>query len=173
MTKDEAKEFLREFLKDRPNFREEHPGQDEEVYRQMDRLTEALDMAIEALGKDTDVPSSDLINRKDFDKCLEDAEKEAVRNRKYVFASALNTIRGNLRNFPSAQPERKMGKWIEDAKTYYEQLNERGLRVDEYTPYFTDDIACSVCLAKYSTIDNETQFFKFCPNCGAKMEAET
>ena len=65
--------------------------------------------------------------------------------------------------------ERKTGKWIEDAKTYYEQLNERGLRVDEYTPYFTDDIACSVCLAKYSTLDNETQFFKFCPNCGADM----
>lgn len=41
MTKDEAKEFLREFLKDRPNFRKEHPGQDEEVYRQMDRLAEA------------------------------------------------------------------------------------------------------------------------------------
>ena len=63
MTKDEAKEFLREFLKDRPNFREEHPGQDEEVYRQMDRLAEALDMAIDALGKDTDVPSSNLISR--------------------------------------------------------------------------------------------------------------
>lgn len=74
-----------------------------------------------------------------------------------------------IKKLPSAQPERKRGTWIEDAKTYYEQLNERGLRVDEYTPYFTDDIACSVCLAKYSMIDNETQFFKFCPNCGADM----
>ena len=63
MTKDEAKEFLREFLKDRPNFRKEHPGQDEEVYRQMDRLAEALDMAIEALGKDLDDPTTDLISR--------------------------------------------------------------------------------------------------------------
>lgn len=105
MKKEEAKEFLEKFLEDKPNFREEHPGQDEEVYRQMDRLAEALDMAIEALGKDTNVPSNDLISRKDFDKCLEDAEEEAVRNRKYVFASALNTIRGNLKTFPSAQPE--------------------------------------------------------------------
>lgn len=48
---------------------------------------------------------NDLISRQDFDKCLEDAEKESVKNRKYVLASALNTIRGNLRNFPSAQPE--------------------------------------------------------------------
>ena len=47
----------------------------------------------------------DLISRQDFDKCLEDAEKESVKNRKYVFASALNMIRGNLRNFPSAEPE--------------------------------------------------------------------
>lgn len=61
------------------------------------------------------------------------------------------------------------GKWIEDAKTYYEELNKRGLGVDEYTPYFTDDIACSECLAKYNTCDNETQFFKYCPNCGARM----
>ena len=63
----------------------------------------------------------------------------------------------------------KTGHWIEDAKTYYEELNKRGLGVDEYTPYFTDDIACSECLAKYSMLDNETQFFKHCPNCGAKM----
>lgn len=69
---------------------------------------------------------------------------------------------------PTVEPKR--GRWIEDAKTYYEELNKRELGVDEYTPYFIDDIACSECLAKYSTIDNETQFFKFCPNCGAKME---
>ena len=64
----------------------------------------------------------------------------------------------------------KTGHWIEDAKTYYEELIKKGLGVDEYTPYFTDDIACSECLAKYSVLDNETQFFKHCPNCGAKME---
>ena len=67
------------------------------------------------------------------------------------------------------EQEPKTGHWIDDAKTYYEELNKRGLRVDEYTPYFTDDIACSECLAKYSILDNETQFFKHCPNCGAKM----
>lgn len=68
---------------------------------------------------------------------------------------------------PSAQ---KTGRWITDAAEYYGMLNERGLAVDEYTPYFTDDIACSQCLAKYNIFDNETQFFKHCPNCGAKME---
>lgn len=49
----------------------------------------------------------DLISRQVFDKFLKDAEEEAIKKRKYVFASALNTIRGNLREFPSAQPERE------------------------------------------------------------------
>ena len=79
-------------------------------------------------------------------------------------------IKININELPSVT--QKSGKWITDARTYYEELNKRGLGVDEYTPYFTDDIACSECLAKYNTIDNETQFFKYCPNCGAKMESE-
>ena len=69
-----------------------------------------------------------------------------------------------------AQPQRMRGRWINDAKTYYEMLIKKGLSIDAYTPYFMDDIACSECLAKYSVIDNETQFFKYCPNCGARMD---
>ena len=86
----------------------------------------------------------------------------------------LDTVIATLVNLPSTQPEiePKTGHWIEEAKTYYEELKKRSLGVDEYMPYFTDDIACSECLAKYSVLDNETQFFKYCPNCGAKMEGE-
>ena len=79
----------------------------------------------------------------------------------------------DIKLLPPVTPQPKIGHWIEDAKTYYEELNKRGLGVDEYTPYFVDDIACSECLAKYSVMDNETQFFKHCPNCGARMEVET
>ena len=46
-----------------------------------------------------------LIDADAFDKFLEQAEAEATRNRKYVFRSAINVIRGNLKNFPPAQPE--------------------------------------------------------------------
>lgn len=81
-----------------------------------------------------------------------------------------DSLTEELRALPSIQP--KTGHWIEDAKTYYGELKKRSLGVDEYTPYFTDDIACSECLAKYSVLDNETQFFKYCPNCGARMESE-
>ena len=48
-----------------------------------------------------------LIDADAFDKCLEDAEDEAIHMQKYVFASASNTIRGNLRAFPTIEPERK------------------------------------------------------------------
>lgn len=66
----------------------------------------------------------------------------------------------------------RKGKWIEDARTYYETLNERGYFVDQHTEYFVDDIACSECLKRFSTIDNETERFDFCPNCGADMRGE-
>ena len=86
--------------------------------------------------------------------------------------SILRAILNGIKTMPSVTPQPKIGHWITEAQTYYEELTKRSLGVDEYTPYFTDDIACSECLAKYSTLDNETQFFKHCPNCGAKMQEE-
>ena len=68
---------------------------------------------------------------------------------------------------------RKTGRWIEDAETYYKAVNEKGYGVDENTPYFTeDDIACPVCFAMFSVIDNETERFDFCPGCGADLREE-
>ena len=76
-----------------------------------------------------------------------------------------------IRKEPSVNPqEQKIGHWIETAEEYYKAVNEYGGGVNEYTQYFLDDdIACSVCLAMYSVIDNETERFDFCPSCGSKM----
>jgi hypothetical protein len=70
---------------------------------------------------------------------------------------------------PYVRPARPTGEWIEKAEEYYKAVNERGGGVNDDTPYFTDDIACPVCLSEFSTIDNETERFNFCPHCGADM----
>lgn len=46
-----------------------------------------------------------LIDADALDDFLFDAEMKATKQRKYVFASALNTIRGNLAKFPTIEPE--------------------------------------------------------------------
>ena len=61
-------------------------------------------------------------------------------------------------SIPSAQ---KRGKWIE----YPEVLKFADALDDSY-------IACSCCGNVFSVIDNETERFNFCPNCGAKMEGD-
>ena len=67
-----------------------------------------------------------------------------------------------LRNLPSAQPERKTGKW----NAYYHGINE--------TPSFT--YSCNQCgySAPYGLYGGKysQKKWNFCPNCGAKMRGE-
>ena len=87
-----------------------------------------------------------LIDADAFDKVLEDAEIEATRNRKYVFRSALNIIRGNLRNAPTIE-ERKNGEWI--------KISPAGI------------YECSVCGQNVMTQDIDA--YLYCHGCGAVM----
>lgn len=82
----------------------------------------------------------------------------------------LKEVEDNIRKMLIDQvKDRPIGHWIEKADEYYKAVNENGGGVNENTPYFTDDIACSECLSMFSVIDNETERFDYCPNCGAKM----
>lgn len=38
--------------------------------------------------------------------------------------------------------------------------------------YSEDHIVCSNCKKVWSIIDNDTERFKHCPNCGAKMDGD-
>lgn len=99
-----------------------------------------------------------------LEKYLSDAEIEAIRQRKYVFASALNTICGNVRNFPTIEPERKPGKWI-DAE--WENINSGEKRKGR---------RCSVCGNGYFrydvSVNTVSDIPNFCPNYGSDMRGD-
>ena len=66
---------------------------------------------------------------------------------------------GVIKSIPSADVvERKKGKWIEfPAALAYKDA------------YCDTHIVCSKCEAVFDIIDNCTERFNFCPNCGADM----
>ena len=135
---------------------------------------EALEMAIRALGTDTNVGTKDVpdINVGDM------ISRQAVLDIAFKYCpdddgvcsevgSDLRNMLDEIENLPPAEPKR--GKWIEDKgqKTLMQNFIERGevWRV------------CSVCGAghmighKYESDKayHETHH-NFCPKCGAKME---
>lgn len=62
-------------------------------------------------------------------------------------------IRDYVKMMPVADVvERKRGEWVQIG---YDELMDR--------------ITCSCCNEYFSTIDNCTEQFNFCPNCGADM----
>ena len=127
----------------------------------------SLDMAIKALEHPEKnviavVPCGDAISRAEVLKLMQD--NWHTHNGDWAMQESMDDIRA----LPSITPqEPKKGHWIETAEEYYKAINEKGGGVNENTPYFTDDIACSECLAKFSVIDNEAERFDFCPCCGS------
>lgn len=83
----EAQEILKEFRKGLDSLSES-------------KLIGALDLAIEALGKDTNVPSTDTISRQDV--------IELVKNSYYNLAESMEdtwAMVADVERLPSAQPE--------------------------------------------------------------------
>lgn len=78
----------------------------------------------------------------------------------------------DVNNMPPITPIRPKGHWIVTAEEYYKAINEKGGGVNDNTPYFVEDIACSECLAKFCILENEVERFDSCPNCGADMRGE-
>ena len=71
-----------------------------------------------------------------------------------IIMNGMNLCEKAVRNQPSAQPERKKGKWIykKDLKQFFcDQCGEPSLTDDDRYIYGMD-------------------FSNFCPNCGAEME---
>ena len=62
-----------------------------------------------------------------------------------------------VKNIPSAEPERKRGKWVYKPNEYDDNTYE-----------------CSQCGEPWTLIDGtpEENNMKFCPNCGAELRGE-
>lgn len=58
-----------------------------------------------------------------------------------------------LNGLPSAQPERKTGRWIDEA----------------YDPFIISG-RCSVCGWEAHLYEDDVVGMNYCPNCGAKMD---
>lgn len=106
-----------------------------------DRQNTAMDMAIEAL-KHSEIPnSSDCISRK--------AAIDALARLEPTFKGSI--LEQAVRNMPSAQPERKKGKWIDYTEDGY--------------------VECPFCHSATNCDGNKDELH-FCFSCGADMRGE-
>lgn len=73
-----------------------------------------------------------------------------------VRPSVIDAITNMLKTLPSAEPERKTGKWVHEIDTGADMLK------------------CSACECRVIELEYKTavglQGFTYCPYCGAKME---
>lgn len=80
-----------------------------------------------------------------------------------------NNVGSVLASLPSAQLERKKGRWVPGRKIGKEILTDGTIAV------VYEDYKCSSCgLILFRLLHNSdgTPFYKFCPNCGAWMGGE-
>ena len=78
-----------------------------------------------------------LIDGDALEKFLSDAEMEATKRKKYVFAGALNVIQGNVRNFPTIEPETN---WISCKERLPEKRQEVIVTVNNGAIYTSGDV---------------------------------
>lgn len=99
---------------------------------------------------------SDLIDRqaifKKVEKIRQGLQMMDDTRRASLIMNGMYLCEKEVRNLPSAQPERKKGRWIKNST----------------------HINCSVCKhCSWSlTFEDTVRRFNFCPNCGAEMKGE-
>ena len=78
----------------------------------------------------------------------------------------LDCLISDMKKLPSAEPERKKGKWIEtdEYHGFNDEVNHKA-------------IACSVCKVAFNGwygygVEEMIEDFRYCPNCGAYMREE-
>ena len=107
----------------------------------------------EKIDKDTNVPSTDCISRADAVALAEEIENKRLKGEiDLTYAPMINGIKA----LPSAQPERKKGRWNDiDAETY------------------TWIIRCDQCGHERSMLSTGQTYPRFCENCGSDMRGDS
>ena len=98
---------------------------------------------------------------------------------RYIDADALKELK-----FPNGESEYATG-WndaISAIMTFQPTIDAVPVKRGEWAEYpyclcyegalTEEDIACSSCGAVFNVIDNCTETFKYCPNCGADMRSK-
>lgn len=93
----------------------------------------------------------DLISRQAAIEALDGEIEITGRTNAEAVKGYVRLVKDRLERLPSAQPERKKGKWINRS------LNILYPEWERYT--------CSVC-------GEHSNRYDYCPNCGAKMDEE-
>lgn len=114
---------------------------------------EYLDIAIEALEQD---PCEDAISRQAVLDCL-----KATNLKKFDF---ILEARGKIQSLPSVTLAEKVGRWI----NHREHCEINNLIPSGLGSYFW----CSECDCGIDNKEWHRNYYKYCPNCGAKMEVE-
>lgn len=101
---------------------------------------------------------SDLISRKEAMDAIMSTEPFIVEiNGEQYVGQKTSDVMDVLQALPSAEPERKKGKWLHKPNEYDDDTYE-----------------CSRCGEPWTLIDGtpEENNMNFCPNCGADMRGE-
>lgn len=89
-------------------------------------------------------------------------EEECRRIEEPAWYDGLDTCREIIEKIPAVDAAPVVhGRWI-----------EYPLCLGYVGAYSEDHIVCSNCKSVWSIIDNDTERFKHCPYCGAKMDGE-
>lgn len=111
-----------------------------------DELSEALDMAIQALNQE---PCDDCISRQAVLEYIEGNEADLWHK------SENELVCQDIKELLPVIPTRKTGRWIK-GNSYGDQYN------------YYQSYVCSCCKCECGDVHG----WKYCPNCGAKMESE-
>lgn len=101
---------------------------------------------------------TNLISRQDTQDLIDEYIETAQRIKCKDAEDMLMDLADDVRNLPSAEPERKKGKWL--------RYGEDGYPNEEDTVFWQ----CDQCLETYT--GRTTRIPNYCPHCGADMRGE-